>query len=274
MVCSKPFFLKNQGFYVPCGKCLGCRINTRGAWVTRMVLESSNYHNTTFLTLTYDDENLPINGDLVPSQLTSWLKRFRKSIDPLKVRYFACGEYGEKFGRPHYHAILFGVDSITTTFHASKTWTFGHVYAVPATIETMSYVGGYVAKKIMRLQKNDAERDRVPEFCRTSRKPGLGVVSLGRLFRLCSDPSSGGDVVDGIHYNGKYHPLPRFIKEKLRASVYSEEYRELLKRQRISQAKRDALDMYKKQPALKQLSDNYRVQQVNYDISHLQKRTF
>ena len=289
MVCSNPFYLKKQMFFVPCGKCLGCRINRRGAWVTRMVLEASNWYDVSFLTLTYDDENLPktkifdddsLNpSTLEPSHLTSFFKRFRRNCEPYKIRYFACGEYGEKFGRPHYHAIIFGMDSIMTTYYAGISWKAGHIYAVPATIETMSYVGGYVAKKISRLAKqNDVERFRTPEFCRVSRNPGLGAVSLSRLFKLCRNQV---DVIDGIRYNGKYHPLPRFIKEKLRSLVYSPEYVEALKSARVMNARADtAKVMYDKDSALKRnnalqaLQDSYRVKQVNYDISHLQKRIF
>lgn len=278
MVCSSPFYLKKQMFFVPCGKCLGCRINRRGAWVTRMVLEASNYYDVSFLTLTYNDENLPADNNLDPSHLTSFFKRFRRNCEPYKIRYFACGEYGEKFGRPHYHAIIFGMDSVMTTYYAGVSWSKGHIYAVPATIETMSYVGGYVAKKITRLAKNETEKSRVSEFCRVSRRPGLGVVSLSRLFKLCRNQV---DVVEAIHYNGKYHPLPRFIKEKLRSLVYTPEYVEALKSARVMNARADtAKVMYDKDSALKRnnalqaLQDSYRVKQVNYDISHLQKRVF
>ena len=116
---------------VPCGQCIGCRLEKSRQWAIRITHEASLYDNNCFLTLTYDNEHLPKDGNLVKQHFTKFMKRLRKNYgkknpyyrcsDPLrwkewndnvnnKIRYFMCGEYGEQLGRPHYHAIIFNFD--------------------------------------------------------------------------------------------------------------------------------------------------------------------
>lgn len=95
---------------VPCGRCVGCRLERSRQWAIRCVHEASLHEENSFLTLTYSPENLPSNGSLVKHDLTLFFKRLRKAYSDKKLRYFACGEYGEQFDRPHYHVILFGLD--------------------------------------------------------------------------------------------------------------------------------------------------------------------
>lgn len=114
---------------VPCGRCLGCRIAHARMWTVRLMCELKYWKEAGFITLTYNDENLPEFASLIKSDLQLFYKRFRKELSnekrimeigkgfeesessiscmESKVKYYSCGEYGEK-GRPHYHVILFG----------------------------------------------------------------------------------------------------------------------------------------------------------------------
>jgi len=93
---------------LPCGQCIGCRISHSKQWAMRCVHEASLYDNNCFITLTYNPENLPPDCGLIKSDFQKFMKRLRKSYPSNKIRYYQCGEYGDKNNRPHYHALLFG----------------------------------------------------------------------------------------------------------------------------------------------------------------------
>jgi hypothetical protein len=121
MKCLKPVLItKNldsikfpMGLRIPCGQCMNCRIQKREEWVMRMLHEFKYWEYSIFVTLTYDENNLPKNefneSTLKKSDLQKFFKRLRKNSNR-KMLYFACGEYGEETGRPHYHCIIFGFD--------------------------------------------------------------------------------------------------------------------------------------------------------------------
>ena len=135
-------FKRSEGFEdmpvrVPCGQCHGCRLERSRQWALRCVHEAQLHDQSSFITLTYDDEHLPEGATLVKRDFQLFMKRLRKALHPIKIRYFMCGEYGENafqgtfsqdkrrratqekhlqqykisaLGRPHYHAIIFGYD--------------------------------------------------------------------------------------------------------------------------------------------------------------------
>ena len=108
---TQPFDVVN----LPCGQCIGCRLERSRQWAVRCMYEASLHTCNSFLTLTYDDDHIrwsPVTGEqtLYKRDLQLFMKRLRKHLEPLKVRFFACGEYGDNTYRPHYHVILFGYD--------------------------------------------------------------------------------------------------------------------------------------------------------------------
>lgn len=92
---------------IPCGRCIGCRLEHSRQWAIRCVHEASLHEENTFLTLTYNNEYVDPNFSLNKTDITNFLKRLRKNTGR-KIRYFQCGEYGEQFHRPHHHVLLFG----------------------------------------------------------------------------------------------------------------------------------------------------------------------
>lgn len=115
MPCFNPIALKhnnplllNSGRVVPCGSCIGCLKMRRDAWSIRLKEELKVSEKATFLTLTYNDEHLPKSGQLNKKDLQNYFKRVRS--EEKKLKYYACGEYGEDNNRPHYHGIIFNVD--------------------------------------------------------------------------------------------------------------------------------------------------------------------
>lgn len=151
---------------VPCGQCVGCRLERSRQWAIRCVHEASLHEHNCFVTLTYSDEFLPHGGSLVKSDFQNFMKRLRKGIADGKapgmgkVRYFHCGEYGDRLGRPHYHALLFGFDfpdkQIWTTRKGhpvwrsswlEELWSLGQSELGSVTFESAAYVARYVLKK-------------------------------------------------------------------------------------------------------------------------------
>lgn len=155
---------------IPCGQCIGCRLDYSRKWADRLMIESRNHEKTWFLTLTYNDDNLPLSDTLVPTlrkrDVQLFMKRLRKAVSPQKVRFYCSGEYGEKTFRPHYHLIVFGLEIPDLAYYKvndihqpyytseilSRVWNDqGYVVVAPATYETMLYTSRYVTKNLKGL---------------------------------------------------------------------------------------------------------------------------
>lgn len=187
---------------IPCGQCIGCRVDKSREWANRMMFELEYHKKACFITLTYDDEHLPWSeyvddyGEicssmtLVKRDFQLFMKRLRKEIYPCKIRFYACGEYGDKSKRPHYHAIIYGYnfDGDRYQFGKSedgfpqfrsptleKVWTYGYSMICDVSWQTCAYVARYVTKKKKGLKKDYYEYFNItPEFSLMSRRPGIG----------------------------------------------------------------------------------------------------
>lgn len=179
---------------LPCGRCLGCRLERSRQWAIRIMHEASLYEANSFLTLTFNNEYLNkmcLGGSLSKEHVPLFLKRLRRSIEPEKVRSFYCGEYGEKFSRPHYHVLLFGYDfpdkvlwkvqggfSYYTSAALSRLWPFGFVAIGGVDFDSAAYVARYCVKKVTGKDAVDHYAGRLPEFCNCSRRPGIATAWL------------------------------------------------------------------------------------------------
>ena len=146
MNCINPLLINNNGkdLYVPCGKCLNCRIQKRTEWTVRLLFELTTWDVSCFATLTYDDRYLPENGSIVKSDLVKYFKRLRRDLNgDEKLKYFGVGEYGEESGRPHYHAIVFGINDK----RIEDNWTYGFVHKGYVSHDSIQYVCKYIFKK-------------------------------------------------------------------------------------------------------------------------------
>lgn len=199
---------------VPCGKCMPCRIAYRNSWVNRMQDEAlSRNDETSFITLTYDDDTLPVVHDgvdryptLFPSHVQKFLKRYRyyrykecPFYKPLK--YYAVGEYGDSSGRPHYHLVMFGVHPVRDINLLKKSWTQGIVDALYADVGLMRYLLKYLDKQCFDPEERSlVYRYSVPPFHLVSK--GIGRDYLDEHF---------DELSQGIYYRkGKRVPIPRY----------------------------------------------------------------
>lgn len=218
---------------VPCGQCVGCRLERSRQWAVRCVHEASMHAENCFLTLTYRDEELPPGRSLVKSDFQKFMKRFRKRVDVefgTKLRFYYCGEYGEQFGRPHYHACIFGFDFpdkmpwksnsngdiVYRSAMLEELWTLGHSSVGSVTFQSAAYVARYVMKKVNGAAADEhysfvdddgVVHKRLPEYTDMSRRPGIGA---GWFDRFCSDVYPDDFVV----VNGKKVRPPRFYDKQ------------------------------------------------------------
>lgn len=247
MLCRNPFIKKGTAY--GCGQCLPCRINRRRIWSHRICLESLCHTENCFLTLTYTDQMLPRLtgsptgeglGTLEPKDLQDWLKRLREAISPLKLRFYAVGEYGDVTFRPHYHVCLFGFASCVrgrTLRHfatgerlweeccprcrlVGNTWKKGLVDLGELNPSTASYCAEYTVKKMTSFVDGRL-KGRHPEFARMSLKPGIGSDAMWQVasdmirFRL----DGREDVPYALAHGKRELPLGRHLMGKLRERI-------------------------------------------------------
>lgn len=208
---------------VPCGQCIGCKLERARQWAVRMVHEQQMHkEDSIFLTLTYNDKNLPANKSLDVKILQKFMKKLRKHLTGRKLRFYACGEYGEDNQRPHYHLILFGYFPDDATFvkdegtgklytspAIEKIWNKGYILFSRANYETCAYVARYITKKITGELAKGHYGDREPEFNTMSRRPGIGFTWLEQYG---DETLQSGTIVS----RGHEAEMPRYYKKKLK----------------------------------------------------------
>lgn len=249
MLCRNPY--SKDGAMYGCGQCMPCRVNRRRLWTHRIMLETALQAENSFLTLTYSDDHLPKTSKglptLDPTHLQLWLKRLRKEISPLLLRFYAVGEYSAS-GRPHYHVIIFGglppCKNIQTRTNErnqpiplaccpscaliQNTWCFysengskhslGLIYNGEVTQQSAAYTAGYVEKKL--TAKDDHRLNgRHPEFMRCSKGIGKGFLWDVASVLLEHDLENLDDVPSQLRHGNRVMPLGRYLRSKLREMV-------------------------------------------------------
>lgn len=204
---------------IPCGRCAGCRLEHSRQWAVRCMHEKRMHTASCFVTLTYDDKHLPINRSLVKRDLQLFMKRLRK-LYPAGIRFFACGEYGEKTIRPHYHLLLLNSDfadkrlvktgpeyNLYASATVSKLWPMGNHALGDVNFYSAAYVARYCMKKITGKNAAAHYNGREPEFIVMSRRPGIGTSYVQKY-------SSELYTHDNCIVNGMPSSLPRFYDNK------------------------------------------------------------
>lgn len=190
-------------FQLPCGRCIGCRMEKARQWGMRCLHESKMWPENCYVTLTYNDEFMPPGGTLCLRDVQLFMKRLRKSREPSRIRFFLGGEYGETNKRPHYHALLFNYrprdlvyfgrnarkEPLFTSCELSGLWssdgaTMGHITVGDVTFDSAVYCAKYALKKVngdaafehyQVFDEHGEVFERRPEFAIMSRRPGIGA---------------------------------------------------------------------------------------------------
>lgn len=215
---------------LPCGQCIGCRVERSRQWAIRCVHEAQLHKANCFLTLTYDQVNVPRDGSLRVRDWQLFAKRLRKAAGPF--RFFQCGEYGELNKRPHFHAAVFGLDFASDRVEIKQTgggtlymsplltriWSNGQAVIGDLTYESAAYIARYVVGKMTgdaaaveycRYDSATGESWQVrPPFVTMSRNPGIASDWFEK-FRGDVYPSD-----EVVHKGRRFRP-PRFYDSKL-----------------------------------------------------------
>lgn len=246
---------------LPCGQCLGCRLERSRQWAIRCVHEASLHSDNCFVTLTYADEHLPLGSSLKKREFQLFMKRLRKRHGA-GIRFYGCGEYGEENARPHYHVCLFNYDpsdkilfSVRKKIQLYKSadmddlWGKGGTRTGDLTFESAAYVARYIMKKITgpgsashyeTVDPGTGEIiNREPEFTTMSR--GGKYQSKGGIGKAWYDQYSA-DVYnhDFVVFNGKKMRSPRYYDRQF--ELKNPVAYKRLRNKRLAKAKNQAAD--------------------------------
>lgn len=188
--------LSGVALKVPCGRCIGCRLEKSRQWAMRILHEKRLHKESCFVTLTYDDAHLPAFGNLVKRDLQLFMKRLRNEHGS-GIRFYGCGEYGDINKRPHYHVIIFNYSPqdkvvykrakrgewLYNSASLSAIWGSGFVVIGDVSFDSAAYVARYVMKKLNGARASEYDVvdgngeifRRTPEFSLMSRRPGIGL---------------------------------------------------------------------------------------------------
>lgn len=221
-------------FGLACGQCFGCRIERARQWSVRVVHEAALWPENSFVTLTYDDEHCRSDRSLVYADFQRFMKRLRKFYAEREIRFFACGEYGDRFERPHFHACLFNVGFLQDRYYWRKSpagfklyrsptleslWKFGSSELGSVSRQSADYCARYSLKKVNgdladkhyeSIDESTGEVTwRAPECLHMSLKPGIGAKWFQEF---------GADVFphDRVVVDGVVSKPPRYYDQLLR----------------------------------------------------------
>jgi hypothetical protein len=273
---------------LPCGKCLGCKYDHAKQWAVRCVHEAQLHESNSFISLTFNDEslykrrhdcrkcdyfkrkqirveqeNLTLPEDkhktanychtasLCHKDFTNFMKRLRKAVSPHKIRYFHCGEYGERLQRPHHHACIFGYGfpdkklwqvrdgvPLYRSKMLKEIWTYGYSSVGEVTWQSAAYVARYTLKKVTGkeadghyygLDKETGEYEKIEaEYITMSRRPGIAHHWFEKF---------PGDIYpkDGVTIGGKMFKTPRYY-DRIYELTEPEEFKKI-KRKRLKKAR-------------------------------------
>lgn len=228
-MCYTPVILKKTKDYqtikdtyftqqVPCGQCLECRRARQHSWYVRLNAELKNSYTAKFITLTYDDDNIPVNSEfyqtLYYEDVQLFFKRLRRrqerkhgKLSP-KIKYFAVGEYGSQTNRPHYHIILFNCLDINDV---EKSWKFGNIHAGDVTDQSIYYTLKYCLKSTLFDSTTDTDNTgRQREKALMSKGLGLSYLTPQMQKYFNEDLTRGVTLLGGQEL-----PLPRYYRNKM-----------------------------------------------------------
>lgn len=212
MKCISPIYVRKVAQFVPCGRCAFCTKKAIDAWCLRLAHELEVSSSAYFITLTYNDEHLPENQELSKRDLQLFIKRLRKR-EP-GIRYFAVGEYGTNFQRPHYHAVIFNLSDlelVTLSWKDQNGSDIGFTVGDKVTMGRIRYMVSYMA-----LPQDVSHRQ--PPFRLMSRRPGIGNAYVQKwegFHRARSDSV--------IYVFDCPNAMPRYYKDKIYTNPHQKE---------------------------------------------------
>ncbi len=243
MACLTPITLKKKEVaiddpfssnVVPCGKCPACLRRRQSGWIFRLKEEQQQSKTSAFLTLTYDDQNIHTSENGLPTlnrrdhQL--FMKRARKELNKIywrtimpntKLRYYACGEYGNRTRRPHMHSILFNAPQewLDAPEAITGLWQKGHVRVDKCTDATIAYVTKYMSKTAYTDPFTDIICKQTGEITTDDREKEFSLMSKGLGATWLTDKKveyySEKLIPYIIDEGGRKITMPRYFRDKI-----------------------------------------------------------
>lgn len=244
-VWKKPTDTAPKKMNVKCGQCLGCRLDNAAQWAARITHEATLWEHNCFITLTYRDKSqcdedqlqqglhVPEDMSLNKKHLQKFIKRLRHNFPGTRIRYYACGEYGDQNNRPHYHLCAFnlqfsdeelysnnGDHPLFTSETLEQIWGYGFATIGELTYESAAYTARYVLKKItgargqdhyLRCDEYGVAYWLEPEFTTMSRRPG---IATGWIEKYQDDVYPSDEVP--VPGKGNVKGTPRFYDDALK----------------------------------------------------------
>jgi len=253
MACHTPMVVKRHKYLiaevkVPCGKCPACKKRRVDSWVFRLKMEERRSFSAYFVTLTYDNNSLPISPHGFPtldrSHFTNFMKRLRKLSKTKGIKYYAAGEYGSQFKRPHYHAVIFNVPHIKWFAEAWRNHeiegspAYGKIDIGTVSGDSIAYTCKYIDKQSQVPQHS--RDDRLKEFSTMSKNLGDNYLTdATRKYHLDNpeilyiETPEGFKIALPKYYRDKiFSERPDIIQKQLEMIVYAsektEEYEEYI----------------------------------------------
>ena len=285
---ERRWFNTVKSLKLPCGQCIGCRLERSRQWAMRCMHEAQMHEENCFITLTYNPEHLPDDNSLHHDHFQRFIKRLRKGLAPKRIRFYMAGEYGEKRGRPHYHACIFGhtfkdkkfdrkTDAgsiLYTSKELSSYWehinpatgkseSIGFSSLGDVTFESAAYVARYI---ISKQTGKDAWKHYIDpvtgaikqaEYNKMSLKPGIGTTWL-KKYQTDVYPH------DYVIIRGKKMKPPKFY-DKIYNKENPYEYDELLYKREIN-AKLNNEDNTQERLLVKEIVQNAKLQKLKRNL--------
>lgn len=224
--CFSPFKKKGESTPLPCGKCPYCRNKRINQWIFRLKWHAKYSNSAIFVTLTYDNEHVPITPNRLMTlrrkdarlffvRLRKYSGQTKDTPEKDRIKYYIVGEYGSKTHRPHYHAIIFNAD----VMQVEKSWKHGSIHVGSITSDSLAYTLKYINKQ--KDTKRHNRDDREMEFANISNGIGRQYTDNSKIVKrhkeqLYSKPFL---TVDGYRLG-----IPRYYKDKM----FTDEEKEML----------------------------------------------
>lgn len=232
--------------HVPCGKCEICCMNRRNEWSVRLGKELQNASSAVFVTLTYDDQNVPVNEHGLLEVDKRHVQLFNKSLKEFnrklvnrmpessrvlqkRVKYYLVAEYGTKTMRPHYHALYFNLKKHSIS-KIGDLWKKGSVHVGNVNGASIHYTTKYIINK-----DKEGKVKKAKEFTLISK--GIGEDYLEKNKSLIK--KNYGNLVHG---DKSMLPMPKYYKDK----IYNKAEKDIVKQKNEEYTRKKDKELLKK----------------------------
>lgn len=280
--------------WIPCQKCLACRISKSNDWATRCFLEAKKWKNNCFITLSYNDTHIPYFKSLNHRDLQLFMKKLRKHHKGIEadekgkypIKYFACGEYGDKTLRPHYHIAIYNwipkdlkirklnkiQQPLYTSKEVEKLWGKGFIIIGALTMESAAYIARYTQKKIYDKHSYIINKlGRAKEYIVSSRRPGIGLHITQNKEEFNKIKKNFG-ILMKVNGQVKLKNIPQSIRRKWR-EIDNLEYLEIAEEKRNEHNKKENEKLKKiSQPEIERIETQEKIRQDT--LLKLRRETF